>query len=371
MSGIYQHYIPEPSPLTQMLARHAERSYDAALARLGGSPPTPDARSATLHLFDSAWAFQDYMSTHLEMPIGRAAGFFYAVENDHGIAMHVRETPVMDLLITIQHECLHHAVYDIYERRLPRWLNEGLAQYFQDGLWLNQKLKLGMGDVDRLERLRISDGQHAGVEELQDTHDLGWFESEIQSAYGVSRLYESAWAVVLTLANGPVADLRKRFMRYLKLMRRPDAAHVDAWGRAMDGISPRDIDYAVWDVLQQTKPRPLPLVINKLSLLGIILTVMQRGQQRMPATIEEARNRIRLLGFEVQRRTPGSEPIKRHADDESLYYYLTADGFEVAFDLQPQQGDPPILSAPLVDGEPELHWYGHGRKIVPWLRIND
>ena len=376
MPDNFKYYYPEvsePNEVTAALVFHAEASLQDILGRIGRMPAANHTSEARLHLSDSLWAYQDYLSRTLKIRAHGSSGIFYA--NDEvgtGIAMYIRGLPVLDLKTTIQHECFHHAAYLVFEDRLPRWLNEGLAQYFQDAILIRGRLRTGMVNPDRLEKLKRLGTQRATAAELIETPDQAWFVTPTQSTHWVSRLYESAWAVVLTLIAGPRQNLCDAFAKYLGLLSQPNVEHERAWELAMRGVNNNEIDDAVDHVLQTLEPPCVSTAIHKMALLADILGQLNELNQRMPTSLDEARNRMRMLGVEVYRRIPGSDPIRRRGDDESLYFYPLENGLETEFELTPPENrqHPPTLSAVGVMGNPYVRWIGRGRRCVACVEFD-
>ncbi|MEM7627463.1 MAG: hypothetical protein AAF333_17845 [Planctomycetota bacterium] len=371
----YQPVVPEPSEVTAALARHAQQVIGELVERLGGLPAQPADGVVPLFLFESEWAYQNHMSEVFVRGISTGShGVFYRHEDvGLGLALFTRGMPVFDLMTTIQHECFHHAAFMVFGESLPRWLNEGLAQYFQDALWRRGKLTGGMANPDRLERLRHPQYRRAGIAELIDTPDEAWFAGPANSGFDVSRLYESSWLVVVAMIVGPSVKLRRALSRYLGMLRRPGVDHDRAWGLAMDGVRPAEIDDAAAEVLTTLNPPSVCDAIHKMTLLAMILGMLNEQNQRMPATMEEASLRMRMLGVEVFRRVPGAEPIRYRGDDERLHYYEVEDGLSTTFELTPpaRPQQPPGLHAPGVLGEPRLRWVGRGRRCVPWVELEE
>ena len=372
-NNYYRAEVAEPNEVTQALVDHAERSLGSILRRLSFNQGLEAPSIARLDVFDSAWAYQDHLSRVLGPGAGQgSAGMFYACEDQTpAISLFIREMPVFDLMATIQHECFHHAAFLVFGSSLPRWINEGLAQVFQDAIHYSGRMNLGMANPDRLERLQESTSR-AGIQELIETPDEAWFASPDQYTMHISRLYESAWLIALTLIQGPSPELRHAFGRYLGLLRMDKVDHERAWRLAMHSIPFQAIDEAADKFLDNFDPPIVSTAIHKMSLLSMIFGSLNGENLRMPKTLDEARNRMRMLGVEVRRRVPGSEPIRYRADDERLYTYEIEDGLCTEFELEPStyRRHPPILRAPGVMGEPAVRWVGRGRRVVPWIELD-
>lgn len=118
---------------------------------------------------------------------------------------------------------------------------------------------------------------------------------------------------------------------------------------------------------------PVCDAVNKLSVLAMLLGVLNENNLKMPSGIAEAGRRMRMLGIDLYRRVPGSEPVRYRGDDPRLYSYEIQDGLTAEFELSPPAApmQPPTLSAPGVWGEPRVRWVGPGRRCVPWIEFQD
>ena len=366
--------VPEPNKVTAALTTHAQRVIGELAARLGGTPPGPGGGPVPLFIFDSEWALNNHMSETVGAGgSGGASGVFYHPAPDRlGIAMYTRGIPVLDLMTTVQHECFHHAAYRAFGGCLPRWIDEGLAQYFQDALWFEHGMVGGMANPDRLEKLRDPGYPRLRVAELLETPDSLWFESPAQSRVEVSRLYESSWLVVFALIAGPDQALRQAFAKYLGVLRTPGVDHARAWSLTLGQVPTERLDDAAEQVLADCSPPGVCEAVNKLTVLAMVLSLLNQHNQRMPSSIEETGRRMRMLGIDLYRRIPGSEPIRYRGDDPRLYSYEIEDGLTTEFELTPavERMQPPVLSAPGVLGDPRVRWVGKGRRWVPWIEFD-
>lgn len=352
-----------------LLAAHAERSVSECLRRLGGKVK-PAAPAADLHIVDSPWAYRDRLD-QIGLPKFGGAGLFYASEQSHGIVLGTRDVPLHDVLAVVRHECLHHAVYLLFGDRLPTWINEGLAQYFEDGLWIDGRLRLNTHNTERLARIErdFQQGRAASFDDLMAVPHEVWLTGNVTGAVDVRWLYDWSWTYVTAFICGPSKPVQRGFLAYLKAMRDENYSHAQAWEKAMASVSKSDIQQAVAAWLEQEKTLGLPRVINNLAIVGMVLAVMERANMKLPRSLDELRNRGRILDIRVARCLPGPTPEYHRLNDELLLYEAD-DGSNVELQLEvSDHGLPPTLSAPRIKGAPRIEWLGRGPRIVPWVRV--
>jgi hypothetical protein len=88
---------------------------------------------------------------------------------------------------TLQHEAFHQFAYNELSQNLPIWLNEGLAQMFEEGIWNGRRFQLAQVPPRRLRQLQADVKNHRLLEvkalmgmtpeqwalNLMNDHDLG------------------------------------------------------------------------------------------------------------------------------------------------------------------------------------------------------
>ena len=112
----------------------------------------------------------------------------------------------------VQHEGFHQFVGQVMRGSMPVWVNEGLAEYFAEGIWTGDAFVTGAATSWRLERVRgmIAKG------ELRPFDQMFALTSEQWRANLDMRNYDQAWAMVHFLVNADDHKYRKAFSDFLK-----------------------------------------------------------------------------------------------------------------------------------------------------------
>src|SRR5207247_116065 len=55
---------------------------------------------------------------------------------------------------TLQHEAFHQFACSVIHKDLPPWINEGLAQVFEEGIWTGRSFLIGQVPQHRLRQLK-------------------------------------------------------------------------------------------------------------------------------------------------------------------------------------------------------------------------
>ena len=124
---------------------------------------------------------------------------------------------------TLQHEAFHQFAFRSISRDLPPWLNEGLAQLFEEGIWTGKAFMLNQVPPRRIRQLQAdveADRTVPFKKMLPMTLD-DWNETLTTNAELGGVQYNQSWAMVHFLVyagteNGGKAKYRDRLMQMLK-----------------------------------------------------------------------------------------------------------------------------------------------------------
>jgi hypothetical protein len=129
---------------------------------------------------------------------------------------------------TVQHEAFHQFAQLVITPRLPIWVNEGMAEYFAEGLWTGDRLITGVlppGRVRRVQKL-IADKQLTDFDEMVLMPQAKWnAEMDIKN-------YDQAWSMVHFLVHADDGKYRALFVSFInELARNGGVSPKDAWAK--------------------------------------------------------------------------------------------------------------------------------------------
>jgi hypothetical protein len=112
----------------------------------------------------------------------------------------------------VQHEGFHQFIVAAVGRGIPIWANEGLAEYFGQGLFTGDDFVVGLIPPDRLARLKgaIQGGR------LQSLRSMLALSHETWNATAGVDEYDQAWAMVQFLGHAHDNKYQKAFIAFLK-----------------------------------------------------------------------------------------------------------------------------------------------------------
>ena len=111
----------------------------------------------------------------------------------------------------IQHEGFHQFVHQVMTGRLPVWVDEGLAEYFGEGVWTGDGMVTGVIPPGRLKRIRRLI-QEANVLPFADMLDMT--RKEWGDDLDV-RNYDQAWSMVQFLVAADGGKYCQAFVDYI------------------------------------------------------------------------------------------------------------------------------------------------------------
>jgi hypothetical protein len=104
----------------------------------------------------------------------------------------------------LQHEGFHQFADARIMSGLPQWVNEGLAEYFADGIMVDGRLLIGRLDRERIDRVRAAAraGKTLPFSRLMTMTNEGWNARVNSGDDSAALMYDTAWSVCYFLIHG-------------------------------------------------------------------------------------------------------------------------------------------------------------------------
>ncbi|HEV7298611.1 MAG TPA: DUF1570 domain-containing protein [Tepidisphaeraceae bacterium] len=128
---------------------------------------------------------------------------------------------------TMQHEGFHQFAHAVIGGNLPTWADEGLAEYFGEGIWTGDGFVTGIVPPWRLERIRRS----IAAEEFKSITDVMALTLAEWNGNLSIQNYDQAWSMVHFLVHADNGRYRRAFSTYMNEIGRGRAASR-AWQTA-------------------------------------------------------------------------------------------------------------------------------------------
>ena len=132
---------------------------------------------------------------------------------------------------TVQHEGFHQFVDAVIGGDIPTWVNEGLAEYFGEGIFTGDGMVIGMipnGRATRIKQL-IKTGSFMSIPGMMKLSLEEW-----NSKLKVSN-YDQAWSMVHFLAHAEKGKYQSAFAEFLQLVSK-GKPWEQAWAKAFGSV---------------------------------------------------------------------------------------------------------------------------------------
>ena len=143
---------------------------------------------------------------------GNTGGMFFYRNGSSGLATFLGDRAQSEVFSILQHEGFHQFAFAYIGHDLPVWVNEGLAQYFQDGVVVHRKLRLGMGNADRIALVKhaLRNNEAIDFDELLQMSHQQWIQN-VNNGHKPSLMYAQSWSVVYFLIKGDGGKYQRAF----------------------------------------------------------------------------------------------------------------------------------------------------------------
>ena len=208
------------------------------------------------HLFRNA---EDYYAAG---GMQGSAGVFMVRDGEAKLMAIAGERSTNTTWHVIQHEGFHQFAYAVIGGNLPAWLNEGLAEYFGEGIYTGDGMVTGVIPPGRLKRVQenIKNRRFKSIQSMMLLSHEQWN----REMNGLN--YDMAWTMAHFLAHGESGKYQAAFSQFVKDLGRGrtwDRAWVDNFGSA-EGFEKR---WADWWLAQE------PLATKDLYVKAFVSTV--------------------------------------------------------------------------------------------------
>ncbi|MFI4862368.1 MAG: DUF1570 domain-containing protein [Phycisphaerales bacterium JB063] len=315
-----------------------------------------------LYLLRTREDYIRFMAEH-DIDATNSGGLFFVTHALQGLATWAESGSRQRAFRVLQHEGFHQFAWNYIGPNLPVWLNEGLAQYFEDAVMVDGRMSAGLTHRGRIERVRSAiEGGHAmSLGALNAVSSRAWNLTLRQQPEHATLLYAQSWSVVYYLIHGDDGAHQDRLIDYLKLLNQgngADEAMLLAFGR--EGFVA--VQQGWRRFAREQVPDDLAAATERLEFLGHGLRLLNERGGDMPESIDELRDILQAYGFRTRRMEMGVTR-QLEASDDALFTFArgseTGRPYEATFRmLAPSRDDlPPRIVAPGLSPEPTLIWY--------------
>lgn len=306
--------------LVTNLSLRMDAMYDEYARRLSEFPRPDDSVPLEAYVVHSKEKYLHLVG----LTMAGTGGAFNA--NRHLLAAFLDGQGADALRRTLQHEAFHQFAAEAIGHNIPIWLNEGLAQLFEEGIWTGNGFLLGQVPPRRLRQLHadVEGGTLIDFSELLAMNGAGWAKGWRDGARSATQ-YNQAWAMAhfLVYATDPQGLLKYRarliqMLQYLRSGMDGQSAFRAAFSSNVDGFRDRFSEYA--DDLAAT---PQATLIEHQGVLADMLIAMAE-HNRYFADFDEFKRQCIAEDWRIQYTLGGLKWSS--AADPSIYFCSPGNG---------------------------------------------
>ncbi|GAB4186043.1 MAG: hypothetical protein Kow00105_00490 [Phycisphaeraceae bacterium] len=310
-----------------------------------------------LYLLRTEADYHAFMQSQ-DIDSSNTGGMFFYTPRAQGLATWTQGRSRGQTLAVLQHEGFHQFAFNYLGRSLPIWINEGLAQYFEDAIVVRGKMITGLASEHRITRVRQALEQNRAIEfdDLIGISSEQWSQILRSDPAKASLLYAQSWSVVFYLIHGENEKYQPAFVQYLKNVstgRESRKAMRAAFGT--EDLTPLGRRWARFALRQQ--PDPINTAASRMEFLGEALKFIHQRGEKMPRSIPALRDNLRSRQFVLTRQSHNMV-VEFRSENTELYQYQRNNGSKAFFKLlEPARDDLlPRITAPGLKPEPTLVW---------------
>jgi hypothetical protein len=337
-------------------AEHMDRVFDEYRKRFRSFRSRRDI-DMPLYLFKERDEYVAFLKAH-NIDGTNTGGMFFYQQNVAGLATWTRGRPLADTYEVLQHEGFHQFAFAYIGTELPIWVNEGLAQYFEDAILTKTRMHLGLARERRVAVVQqsLENGNAIDFDELLTMSNDQWRKNVVTDQRKADLQYNQSWSVCYFLIHGDDGKYQKAFEDYLMRVSN-GAPSGDAFNEAFGERDTTRFRAAWQRYAKAMRPDDISTAMSRMAFLGAGVQYFYEQENFLPKTMTELKNTLKSRGFRMTRTTHGVT-VELKASDDALFQY-TAGKRELAFELlKPEKDDlPPRVAATGLSPQPTLVWY--------------
>jgi hypothetical protein len=302
------------SAIVRDYGKRLDAMYDEYARRLADFE-SPSRQKFEVHLFGKKSDYARFTGNR----VPNSAGIFIPAQR--ALAGFEEGQGRSGLRQTLQHEAFHQFAWEAISPNLPIWLDEGLAQIFEEGVWTGNQFILGQVPPRRIADLHddMRSGRFTGFAKFMSmTREQ--FQSRMKDPKLGRAQYNQAWAMThfLIFAEGEdkAPKYRARLLAWLRDMhngRDPQEAFVDNFSGNFEGFEKRFGEWA-----QTLAPTPMAVYGDRMNKLAELLRLFKEDGQEFDS-IDDLRKHLTKGRFHLTEQRDG----QTYTHEENALTYLS------------------------------------------------
>jgi len=263
--GTSKHYeviLDLSNELARDCAMRLDAMYEEYARRMSDFGVPNEAKVLPVYLFQKK---EDYVAfTHSE----HTAGLFQPGDNSY-LASFVEPQGLANMRRTLQHEAFHQFAHFVVSPNIPTWLNEGIAELYNDAIWTGNKYIMGELYPRRVRRIDDEVRRKAFVpfDEMIGMSQKKWNETLATDPEKATTYYNQAWAMMYFLTMSGRNAQPRMITAYLKRLH-DKADPTETWKEMFPDTKALQNQFAAWAT--HAVPTPGGTLIERQEVLADI-----------------------------------------------------------------------------------------------------
>jgi len=242
----YRIFTDVDAELARDIAARMDAMFEEYSRRLSAFGTVRETEKYEVHVFTRRIDYMKFVGDRLP----NTGGVFIPSRNV--LAAYLEDQGRDALRRTLQHEAFHQFAYLKISGELPTWVNEGIAQLFEEGIWTGSRFLVEQVPPRRIRQLQadLNGGRLISFENFVKMDGRTWARNMRDRDKGASQ-YNQAWAMTHFLVYAEDERgrplYRARFFNMLDSIHKgaePFDAFVSSFGKNFKGFESRFSDYA-------------------------------------------------------------------------------------------------------------------------------
>jgi len=266
--------------LVNDLSARMDVMYDQYVKTFSDFKPPANAPALPVYLFathEKYMAFTDYSGVN-------TGGLFVA--GRHSYLTAYEQGQGRDALRrTLQHEAFHQFAHAAISRNLPPWMNEGMAQLFEESIWIGKDFLTDQIPPRRLRQLhadilqkRLIEFDHFMALSPGDWRDVLHTNKDRASIY-----YNQAWAMVYFCSNAGDPAYHAQFLQLLQKLHDGNSDPTDAARKCFPDLKDFRKKFDIWAA--KLKATPQAAMLERQDVLGDFLLAVTQKNHPVPKDV--------------------------------------------------------------------------------------
>ncbi len=334
----YDIYTDLDESLVADLSSRLDVMYDQYTKTFSDFKRPSDSARLPVYLFvthEKYMAFTDYSAVN-------TGGLFVAGRRTY-LAAYEQGEGRDALRRTLQHEAFHQFAHAAIASHLPPWMNEGMAQCFEESIWVGQDFLTDQVPPRRIRQLKIDINQKRLIDfdQFMAFTPGDWSSILHTDLAKATTCYNQAWAMAYFCSVDP--NYHPRFLRLLRQLHANQNAPEKATRECFDDLKDFRNKFNAWAM--KVEPTPEATMLEHLDTLGDFLLAIQANHLPIPADITSFRNMAIQLNLKIK--YSRGNVVFTTADRPAVYFSdLSGDFFKpdaLYFETNPQQTLPNVV----------------------------